>query len=168
VWWGLEDQVPHAVGRLAVFLYLVVAFGVVPVLVPAAVAVLEPETNRARTVVFTATGVVVAATLMYAVVRGPVAASIEHHHIAYSLDLWHGNTVAAFYVVSTCGALLSSRNLHVRWFGYANLVAVVALVGLERSAFVSLWCVWAAVTSVAVAVHLRHARRQPVPELTPT
>ena len=51
----------------------------------------------------------------------------------------------------------------VRWFGFASLVAAGVLLWFDKSAFVSLWCAWAAITSVAICVHLRHvndARRQ--------
>ena len=36
-WWGLQGKVPEQVGQAAVWLYLVIAFGVVPILVPMAV-----------------------------------------------------------------------------------------------------------------------------------
>jgi hypothetical protein len=39
---------------------------------------------------------------------------------------------------------------------------VVLLAWVDRNGFVSLWCGWAAVTSVAIAVHLRHATREPL------
>jgi hypothetical protein len=38
----------------------------------------------------------------------------------------------------------------------ANIVAVVALTWLQSSALTSLWCAWAAVTSVVIATYLRH------------
>ncbi|EFC79974.1 hypothetical protein [Parafrankia sp. EUN1f] len=44
----------------------------------------------------------------------------------------------------------------LRWFGAVNLAAVGLLAWLETDAVTSLWCAWAAVTSIAVAVHLRH------------
>lgn len=95
--------------------------------------------------------------LTYAVVRGPVHAEIEGHHLAYSVDVWQGGMIVALYVMATCGSMLISSHEHVRWFGSVNLVVVVLLVWLDQSAFISLWCVWAAVTSVAIAVHLRQA-----------
>ena len=102
-----------------------------------------------------------AVVLTYAVVRGPVRASIQGHHIAYDVDLWYGGLIVALYVVAVCGSLLMSKRSHVRWFGVANLLAACLLAWLSQSAFISLWCVWAAVTSVAVAVHLRYAGRPP-------
>ncbi len=161
VWWGLDDRVPDPVWRPALWLYVTIAFAVLPVLVPVAVGALEPATNRRRVAVFTAVGVGVALVLMYAVVRGPVEAHIEGRHIAYHVDLWGGGLIVALYVMATCGSMLVSKHTHVRWFGAANLVAVALLAWLSKNGLISLWCLWAAVTSVAIAVHLRHASRIP-------
>jgi hypothetical protein len=161
VWWGLEGHFSEGVWRFATWWYLAIAFGLLPVLVPVAVAMLEPVANRRRVTIFVALGVVVAAVLMYAVVRGPVEATIEGHHIAYDVDLWHGGLIVLLYVIATCGSLLASKRRHVRWFGIANLVAVVVLAWIDQAAFISLWCAWAAVTSVAIAVHLRVVGERP-------
>jgi len=167
VWWGLEDRVPYGVGRAAIWIYLVIAFGVIPVMVPAAVAALEPEPNRRRMAAFTALGGAVAMVLLFAVLRGPVVAQIQGHHIAYSVDLRHGGLIVALYVVATCGPMLMSRHRHVRVFGAVNLVAAATLTWVASSAFISLWCLWAAVTSGAIALHLRHTHRQSLGRLIP-
>lgn len=158
VWWGLDGQVSHLVWRVSVWVYLAIAFGVLPVLVPLAVGAMEPAASRRRISVFTAIGTAVAATLMYSVTRGPVDASIGGHHIVYRVDLWHGGFVVMLYVVATCGALLASCRRGVRRYGAINLVAVGVLVWLDQTAFVSLWCAWAAVTSMAIALHFRRGR----------
>ncbi len=157
VWLGLEGKVDPSVWRPAMYGYLVIAFGLLPVLVPAAVGALEPPEARRRMEWFTVVGVVVSFWLMYAVVKGPVVATIQDRHIDYFVDLWHGGVVVALYVVAVCGSLLMSRHRQVRWFGAANLVAAAFLAWLSKSSFISLWCVWAAITSVAIVVHLRHA-----------
>lgn len=168
VWWGLQGRIPSAVGHTAEWLYLAIAFGVVPILVPLAVGALDPVAHRLRTQIFVGIGAVVAAALMYAVVRGPIEATVRGHYISYDVDLWHGGTLVALYVLATCGSLLTSARGHVRAWGAVNLVAVVVLAWVTQAGFVSLWCVWAAVTSVAIALHLRYS--SPAPEasaLTP-
>jgi hypothetical protein len=155
VWLGLDGSVDEAVWRPAMWVYLAIAFGLVPVMVPLAVGALEPVVRRRRIGAFTVLGVSVATVLMYAVVRGPVDAAIEGHHIAYTVDLWQGSLLVFLYVLATCGSLLASSDQAVRWFGGVNLVAVVGLAWLDRTAFVSLWCAWAAVASVSIALWLR-------------
>jgi hypothetical protein len=43
--------------------------------------------------------------------------------------------------------------------GLANLGAVIALGWITFTGFTSLWCAWAALTSVAIAVYLRRSAR---------
>jgi hypothetical protein len=155
VWWGLEGRFAEDVWRFAAWWYLAIAFGVLPVLVPFAIAALEPQANRRRASLFIIIGAVVTVVLMYAVVRGPVDARIEGRHIAYQVDLWRGELIVLLYVVATCGSLLVSHHRHVRWFGSVNLVVVAVLAVIDQTAFISLWCAWAAVTSVMIAGHLR-------------
>ena len=128
--------------------------------IESAVGGIERVTRRASTAGFAALGVVVATVLMYSIIRGPVTAVVEGHHIAYTVELWNGWLIVFGYVVATCGSLLISSHPHVRWFGIVNLGAVVLLAWLNQSAFISLWCAWAAMTSVAIAVHLRFVSAQ--------
>jgi hypothetical protein len=161
IWRGLQGRVRDAVWRPALWVYLVIAFAVLPVLVPVAVGALEPEPNRRRVGVFAVVGGVVSVVLTYALLRGPVTASIRGHHIDYRVDVWHGGLIVTLYVLATCGSLLVSKHNHVRWFGGVNIVAACLLAWLNQRGFISLWCAWAAVTSIAVAVHLRYAQQPP-------
>jgi hypothetical protein len=123
------------------------------------VGALEPASRQVRTTVFVVLGVAVATELMHAVVRGPVSAGIEGHHLDYDVHLWQGTALAVLYVLATCGSLLVSDHPHVRAYGLVNLAAVGVLAWVDQSAFVSLWCLWAGVTSVWIDLHLRHAPR---------
>jgi hypothetical protein len=162
VWWHLEGHVSGTVGTAATTVYLVIAFGVLPVLVPLAVGALEPEAARGRVTAFMLLGAAVAGVLLYSLARGPVTTAIEGHHIDYDLDLYRGGVLVTLYVVATCGSLLASHHPHVRWFGALNLLAVGVLVWVDRTALVSLWCGWAAVTSVCIALHLRRTTERRV------
>ena len=159
VWWSLDGPVPHPVGRVALWLYLVVALAVVPVLVPAAILRLEPTRSRRLVIVpFVALGVVVAGVLLATMASHPVTVRLASYHLAYSIGLSDGLTVVGLYVVATCGALLCSAYRHVVVFGVANLAAVIVLARLQADGFASLWCFYAALTSAAISAHLRYAR----------
>jgi hypothetical protein len=161
VWLGLQGRVPEVVGQRAEWLYLAIAFGVLPALVPVAVSALEPVARRGRMAIFVGIGALVAVLLMYDVARGPIAASIRGNYIQYDADLWHGGSLAVLYVLATCGTMLLSAHRHVQAYGVINLVAVLLLAWLNQAGFISLWCLWAAVTSVAIAVHLRYVAQTP-------
>lgn len=156
VWFGLQGHLPSTLGRVATWGYLIVAFVVLPVLVPLAVIAIEPRGRRRMSMVpFAVIGAVVAAVLFAAMVRGPVRASLRTYHIAYGVDLRYGFVIVGLYVVATCAPLLLSGYRPMVVFGVVNLAVVVVLALLQRQGFASLWCAWAAVTSAAVVAHLR-------------
>ena len=159
VWWGLQGHVGSGVGRVAMWIYLLFAFVVLPVYVPAAVWSVEPPGRRRSALVpFIALGVLVSGLLLRAMLRGPVTAALGHYHLSYGIGLRSGALVVGAYVVATCGSLIFSGYRDIAIFGVVNLVAVVLLARLEIDGFASLWCGWAAITSGAVALHLRFGR----------
>jgi hypothetical protein len=159
VWWGLQGHVPHEAGRVALWAYMVIAFVVLPVFVPLAVLMLEPTVRRRqRMAPFVALGVVVSTVLLVAMLRGPVSAARHPWHLSYSIELHHAVIIVGLYVVAICGALLFSGYRHIALFGMANLAAVVALAALTADGFASLWCVYAAISAGAIALHMRYAK----------
>lgn len=143
----------------ATTLYLVIAFVVVPALVPVALVASEPPGQRARLAPLAALGVGAAAALAATLASGEVGARISGHHIGYVLPHEPAPLVVVAYVAGTCGPALLSRRPEVRWFGAANLAVVLLLGVVQQTALISLWCAWAAVTSVFVLGHVR--RRAP-------
>ncbi len=161
VWWGETGQVAASTGRLAMWIYLAFALCALPVLVPFAVRAVEPDVGRRRTMAWLGSaGVVLAAVYLMALVDGPVHVRIDGRHLAYDLGLDHGGLLAGVYAVVACAPPMLSSHRRVALFGAANLLAVVVLTWIESSALTSLWCAWAAVTSVAIAAHL-HREHQP-------
>jgi hypothetical protein len=161
VWWGLEGKVPAAAGETAIWLYLAIAF-VLPLWVPLAVRGVEPSHRRRSMMLGLAClGFVVSSILVGAIGLAPADAAIEGFHIAYTVDIPRGALVGVLYVVATCGALLMASDRWIRSFGASNLVAVTALAWVTVGGLTSLWCVWAAITSVAIDVYLREGERSP-------
>jgi hypothetical protein len=159
VWWSLEGDVPHSVGRVAMWTYLVIALVVVPVVVPLAILRLEPTARRRwRIAPFVALGTIVAAVLLVQMIEGPVTVRLGSYHLAYSIGLHDGVPIVGLYVIATCGALLLSGYRHVVLVGLANLAAVVILARLTADGFASLWCFYAALVSGAISLHMRYAR----------
>lgn len=159
VWWGIEGQVPHDVGRVALWIYLLIAFVVLPMFVPLAVIALEPTARRRwQMAPFVALGAGVTAVLFAAMLRAPIDAAERPYHLAYRIGISHGGLVVGLYVVAICGALLFSGYRHVEIFGFANLVAVALLAWLTLDGFASLWCGYAALSAGAIALHMRYAK----------
>lgn len=106
-----------------------------------------------------ALGAVTTALLLTDIIRRPVSASIEGAHIAYVSGGSNALVLGVFYVLATCGALLVASSRMLAAFGLINLAAVIALTWLTFTGLTSLWCAWAALTSIVVAVHLRRVAR---------
>ena len=159
VWWSLQGHVSTVVGQRAAWFYLLVAFGVLPALVPIAVRAVEPSPVRHTLLgLLAVAGLSVATVLMTATVDGGIGIRVDGHHIVYNAGVTHDTAATTTYVLATCGAMLLSSHVPIRRYGVANLVVVSLLAWLQQSALVSLWCVWAAITSVLVAVQLRRDR----------
>ena len=153
VWWSLQGHVPHLAGRIAMWIYLVIAFVVVPILVPTAIIWLQPSARRRWLIApFVALGTGVAVVLLVTMLHGPVTVKLGSYHLAYSIGLKHGLIVIGLYIVATCGSLLVSGYRHIQIFGVANLVAVVILARLTADGFASLWCFYAALASGAISL----------------
>jgi len=165
VWWGLQGHVPRQLGVDAMWVYLVIAFVVLPVLVPLIVMGLEPTTRRKwRIAPFVAIGTGVSIVLLETMLVNGPSVTLGRYHLAYSIGLQHGIVVIGLYVAATCGSLLASGFRHVVVFGAANLVAVVILARLSADGFASLWCFYAALASGAIMLHMRYSKpRQAAP-----
>jgi hypothetical protein len=159
VWWGQDGTVPEGLGRAAAYAYLLIAF-VLPVLVPLAVVAIEPDRVRRRMMQgLAALGAGVSTVLVLAVLRAPIWVAERGMHISYSVGLGDGGVLTGLYVVAVCGAFLASSSRRIAVFGAVNLVAVMVLGALTLDGVISLWCAWAAVTSVLIDVHLRTSDR---------
>ena len=73
-------------------MYLLIAFVVLPVLVPLTVALNEPLRRRQRAMApFVVLGVAVASTLFAAMLRGPVNVMLRPYHLDYGIKLSFGD-----------------------------------------------------------------------------
>ncbi|NQV05123.1 hypothetical protein HQ535_01115 [bacterium] len=163
-WWGLDGRAPEAATSFSMWAYLIIAFGILPVLVPAAIYLMEDDPDiRRRIIPFGIIGVIVASTLVWEMATGPVGAEIAGRYICYEVDLEYGGQITALYVVATCGPIIVSGSRRIVIYGLLNLVAVATLGMLMSTGVISLWCAWAAVTSVAISIHMRAKERVPDP-----
>ena len=159
VWWGLQGVVPRGLGTLAMWIYILIAFVVLPVFVPFVIMLLEPTARRRwRIAPFMAIGIGVSAVLLETIVRNHPTVVLGRYHLAYSIGLQHGVVVIGLYIVATCGSLLASGFRDIVVFGMANVVAVVILARLSADGFASLWCFYAAIACGGILLHMRYAK----------
>jgi hypothetical protein len=149
VWLGLEGRIGPTATDHVVFLFLLYAKGILPLLIPFSVALMEPAGwRRGALSGLTLLGAALCAWIVYSVIAYPSSAGIEHHSIAYANAGTGSFAVAAGYVLTTCGALLLSSHRVVRWFGLLNLAGLTIVLLVKGYAFASVWCFYAALLSV--------------------
>jgi len=151
VWLGLEGRIgPVALDHVA-FLFMLYAMGVLPLLMPAAVALMEPPGRRRRAILaLTALGALVSAWDVYGLVSFESRVFAEHHSIAYRNPLTGNYWISVLYILATCGALLLSTHRVVRWYGVLNVVGLTIAQVVKEYAFASVWCFYAAALSVVI------------------
>ncbi len=164
VWAGEEGQVSPGVQHAAALAYLLFALPVLPTLMPVAVLLLEPQGARRRVAPFAVLGLVVTAYLGWALLAEPFSVIVHPHAIEYDTAIPAGNWWAVLYIVAVTGPLVMSGYRSLVAFGWVNLVGLTVVVVVYDQAFVSLWCVFAACTSVLVLVHMVLRRRLPEAE----
>lgn len=161
-WWSLQGRVSAEAGSLATTAYLVIAFSLVPILVPYAIWRTEPTGRRRGWMAwFVVLGVAVAIMLTTALATGPHSASIGGRFISYHTSAPMADLVAVFYVFAICTPLILSSHRHLVVLGMLNIPVVIGLWLLLAEGFISLWCVWAAITSTVIANHVRVAAGAP-------
>ncbi len=107
---------------------------------------------------FLVLGGLVALVLLATMVRGPVRVELRPWLLSYSIGLTYGGFVVVLYVTAICRPLLFSGYRHIVWFGAGNLIVVIVIAVLLVDGFVSLWCIYVAISAGAVAFHMRYAK----------
>ncbi len=155
VWLRLEPGGNGQVAGLA-SCFLIFAEVVWPVYAAVAVLLIEPA-GRRRLILggIAVLGGVLSAYLLAGLVSEPVSASIQGHRIVY------GSGVAALswqhlpYLLCTCAPLFVSSHRVIRLFGAAVLVGFVVSAAVYLTAFISVWCFFAAANSTLLYFYFR-------------
>lgn len=158
VWWHLDGQASAQASAVAVFVYLLIALGIPPLLVPYAFLRLRLTTPSIAWLCLLA-GAAAASLDMWGMGHGPMTAHQAGHHIAYDVTVPYSQIGLPLYVIATCAPAILGRSNLLRLFGVVNLIVVSILAALAQSGVVSLWCVWAAITSFLICVYLRRQAR---------
>lgn len=141
------------------FVYMLYAQGLLTLLIPLSVWLIEPERRRRQMVLpFLLLGAGLTLYMLWALLTFPTAIYVQGHSVVYSnpgsSHLW----IAVLYVIATCGALFFSGYRYIILLGAANLVGVLLTIWVKEYAFTSVWCAYAAVVSVLVYVHFSRRR----------
>lgn len=169
VWLGLENDSKLGGLQMWGFIYMLYAQGLLTLLIPLSVWLIEPGPKRRKMVLpFLALGLGLTAYLLWALLAYPTAIYVEGHSVVYKNPGTSHLAVAALYVIATCGALFFSGYRYIVALGAVNLVGVLLVILLKQYAFTSVWCAYAAVVSVLVYFHLSRRRLKEMQALVST
>jgi hypothetical protein len=160
VWLGLQGRVPDVVGDVAAYYYLLYAQGLLPVLMPLGVLLVEPSRRRRLLIApFLVIGLAAGSYLFWIDVAHPVSYQIMNNSVAYENEGSLVGLFAVLYAVAVCGAALFSGYRWIIAFGIANLIGLTVTAIFLASSFTSVWCAYAAVVSVMVLLFFLRRRR---------
>jgi hypothetical protein len=152
VWWTFERDAPDLRAVMTQF-YSFFSHVLWPVYIPVAVWLLEPPGRRRWLMtVIVVIGAVVGGYLLYSMVVDPIEARATGDHIEYvAPHFFAAITMGGYLLATTCSMLLSSTGM-VRLFGVVALLAFVLAYWIYATWFISVWCFFAAILSLVVAL----------------
>lgn len=126
-----------------------------PVYVPVAAWMMEPSPARRRLLAWLcAAGFTIAAYLLYSMVSTPIVARPVGGHVDYESPHFYAAVSAGLYLLATTISLLLSTQWRMRLFGALALASAVVAYAAFARWFISVWCFFAGVLSVAVVLQL--------------
>jgi hypothetical protein len=159
VWLGLDGRIGKVALDHVAFLFTLYAQGILPLLMPAAVALMEPPGWRRRVILgLTAIGAVVCVWDTSGLIFLPSRCVIVQNSIGYHNHMTGNIWISLLYILATCGALLLSSHRVVRWYGALNVVALTITEIVRQHAFASVWCFYAAIMSVMIYWQFRRVK----------
>lgn len=164
VWLGTSHHASKGVESFAIYLYLVMAQMILPVIVPLAIAAVEPVRKR-RIWMLTASvgGLISAVAFGYILVGQGATAHAADRTMVYKtptdLGLWAG----LLYVNATIFTTLYASGRNLRLFGVANILGIAMASWMRWEAVTSVWCIYAAFVSGLILLHLNELNAPPPP-----
>ena len=151
VWLGFDGAISTFALEHVACLFMVYAFGILPLLMPLAVVLMEPPGWRRRLILgLTLVGALVFAWDLVGLIGYPSQVFVEQHSIAYRNPMTGNLVVSGFYILATCGALLLSTHRVVMWYGVFNIIGLTIAEIIKEYAFSSVWCFYAACLSIII------------------
>jgi hypothetical protein len=158
LWLRLESGTDDAIAASLANGFLLFAEILWPVLVPVAVLLVEPQSRRRRIMaLFVLWGGAVAGYLLVRMIISPYGAAIGGHHILYTNRYFHPAGSEYVYLIGILAPLLSSSHGNLLTMGLITVLSFFFSKSISELTYVSLWCYFAAVSSLVLFAHFHAA-----------
>ncbi|MGB2580175.1 MAG: DUF6629 family protein [Minisyncoccia bacterium] len=142
--------------HIATYAYLGFAYVLWPIFVPLSVGLLETDPHRKKILYeFQFVGLAVGSYLFYFIVSNPVASQIVNKSIVYSMPEKYGVLLVGMYLLATCVSCLFSSHRIINILGVLIGVSFTITYSFYTASYVSVWCFFAAILSIAVYLYFR-------------
>jgi hypothetical protein len=138
--------------------FLLFAFVLWPIYIPAAVYILDRRSHRAIRWLIVL-GLAVGGFLGWVLLTRPLTVGILGRCIEYRINIPFVMLVTLAYVLATCGALLLSRRRAFRILGITTFAALVITAVFFYDTATSVWCFFAALLSVLILFYLEYRKK---------
>ena len=153
IWLTFMYEAP-LVNTVMTYLYTVFSHVLWPIYVPIAVLLIEPESDRRRTLLaFVVAGSAVGLYLLVSLTLFPVVSRPTGRHVEYVLPHYFAAATMTLYLMSTTISLVLSTHRYVRIYGVLALLSFVAVYAFYATWFISVWCFFAGLLSGVVYLH---------------
>jgi hypothetical protein len=159
LWLSLDGVHLAAPAELA-FVFLIFAYVFWPIYTPLAVLLVETQPARKRLLVLSAgVGLGLGGHLLWWLLAHPHAVSAEGRHLVYDTGYNATLPVALTYFISANFPLMLSSHRLIRRLGFVIVVGSGIAYLSYWTAFISVWCFFAAAASVMILGHFEVTRR---------
>ena len=140
--------------QIATYAYLGFSYVLWPIFVPFSVGLLETDPHRKKILyVFQFVGLAVGLYLLYFIVSHQVASQVVNKSITYTMPAQHGILLVGMYLLATCVSCLFSSHRMINILGVLITVSFAITYRFYTASYVSVWCFFAAVLSVAIYLY---------------
>ena len=156
VWLGTDGRASAAVESFAIYVYLAMAQIILPIFVPLAVAAIE-RNRRVRIYMLLSAvgGALLAARFGWILVTEGATASPLERVMVYKTPTNVPDIGGLFYVNATVFTTIAATGHYLRLFGFANAIGISVAGWLRYDAVTSIWCIYAAMISGLILLHLK-------------
>lgn len=156
VWLGSSGDASAAVESFAIYAYLAMAQMILPILVPLAVMAIEPDRRRRVYMAVSAVGgALVALRFGWILVSEGATAYPLDRTMVYKTPTDMGPLGGILYLNATVITTLFASGRYIKLFGAANVIGISMAGWLRWEAVTSVWCIYAAMISGLILLHLK-------------
>jgi len=161
LWLQLPVAPDAETATILTYLFLLFAEVWWPVYAPMAALLVEPSKSRRLVMTFClVAGICVAAYFLWRIFGNYHAALIVDGHVVYVTEQKIYAPIGIAYLIATGVPLVLSSHRAVVALGFIIMTGATVAYVLYWEAFVSVWCFFAAIASVAVLSHFEWAHRR--------